>query len=266
MKTFLFPKILISLLIVITLPLPLLAASAGDLTDVQIIGHHFAANVSGLLSEDSTGTQKINDPFLGRLLVLVVKAKAPDNTSLFTTDFVLNYQLDGKEGREQCLGISLVSARDKIPYRFLLFNNSNYPRLTPKENNIYFGLLFVLSNDVQNFTLRRTGSASEVVYNLGPKRTYSVLLNTNSFNQSELTEIKQALEKAGYSVHLATELNPQTEGVTIHYFSKVELIAREISQRLIIMDLVADLREVDGISSYDVIIWLGKNCKKKIHL
>jgi hypothetical protein len=231
------------------------AASSRDLRDVRIVGSRYTTAVLGASRDKS-----VNDAAKARFLVLKVAATLPrGSATLFGPDFVLAYShRDGSEDRADCSGIAGVSEDGSAD----TFQTGSVPRIQLSGGDVKFALFFLVEQDVERVDLYILGQTTPVPHTLGSLRSYSIFLTTNR-SATALTEAEQSLRDGGYFVETSTGLNQSAAGVTIIYHPGTEIVAREISQRLI-NRLKVDTKlksfkdEGVSITSFDVLVWIGK--------
>lgn len=238
------------------------AMLGGKLENARIENMHYSTRVIGQINQQQAGSRGTNDPSTIRFLILTITADAPATQELlFARDFVLYYTNNG-ETRASCLGIAAVDSK-LHSNTFYLTDIFNEPGIKIQGPRVSFALLFFVENNVNSFTLYRIGTDNPIQFNPGTRKL-SIFLTTNSLNSSELAEIERLTADSGCSVATSMELSDNTEGITIFYAPKAEGAAREISQRLMTkFNHEPRIQESSLITSYDVIIWIGRGSKMK---
>ncbi|MCK6622041.1 MAG: hypothetical protein HUU32_09405 [Calditrichaceae bacterium] len=124
---------------------------------------------------------------------------------------------------------------------------------------LYFGVAFIIENDVEAIEICRIGTSETLRYNIGSDRFYSVYLTTNS-STAILASAEQVIKDGGYFVVTSQRLDQTEKKVTIYYQDNVESQAREISQRLIAkLGVIPKLKKMELITEFDIVVWIGKD-------
>lgn len=119
---------------------------------------------------------------------------------------------------------------------------------------LYFGLAFIIENDVEAIEICRIGTAETVRYNISSERFYSIYLTTNS-SPVILASAEQVIKDGGYFVVSSQGLDQAEKKVTIHYQENGESQAREISQRLIAkLGVIPKLKKMELINEFDIVV------------
>ena len=214
-----------------------MALSAGELKDVQVVGHHFATRVS-----DTRRVTRVKNPLEARYLVVKLAINMPGGSSpVFLTDFVLQCRANtGTLGEKSRCMMGTSNA--------LVFD----------ESQKYMSLAFLVPNDVREVDIARTGAAP-ISYTVGADRPYSVYLTTNR-GPGAITPIQAAIQAGGYQVtNVSEKLSKKTTGIVIHHSTKAESQAREISQRIMTeMGVLPTVKPLKLMSDHDVVVWVGQ--------
>ncbi|MBN2310796.1 MAG: hypothetical protein JXR94_17615 [Candidatus Hydrogenedentes bacterium] len=230
------------------------AQDAAKLKNPEIIGHYFTTGIRGPLRQLG-----VKDPDVGRWVVLLVRASADDELTLFSHDFILRYFLDsGAEERSTCDGIAEVDPETKLVEG--LFDTKTEPRLTAGPGTVVFALANYIEAEVEDINLCRVGTGGSLPYKVGSQRPTSVFVTTNDKDTKRLDALKAALEKGGYYVATSSSLTDSATDIKVTYQANAEAAAREISQRIMTeLSVSPTVEEMEGIStSYDVLVWVGK--------
>jgi len=236
---------------------------AGELQDVQIIGHHFSTRVVGMIGGQQ-GAKSIKDPSISRILVLFIRITTPsEKISVFAHDFILQYYRNEADDRARCFGLGIAEKEtNQVLGNYGLEGAEPAVRLIGRKV-FHLALLFLVENNISMINLYRVGSVNPLAYNLGPSRPYSIFLTTNDPDVGKLQQVVQCVEAAGCKVTTSTGLNKDTQGITIHYSEKAEGAAREISQRLMTQfSVVTTIKEIRLMSEFDIVIWVGRGSIK----
>jgi len=245
------------------------ATIAGELKGARIINHYFSTRIMGRAGND-TRTIQIKDSQKYRFLILSIEAITStdsDSVRIFTHDFTLQYYREGKEDRARCIGVSKVNKDGFTENLFALGEESSiFFQLNGPE--VRLALVFNIENDVDSIKLYRIGDINPIAYNISPSHSFSVYITSNSPDSLKVREIAKSVEASGCKVFWAMALAKDIEGMTIHYGPKVEPLAREICQRLMLQfRLAPKMSEMTQLfSSYDIVIWVGKGIFKEVNL
>jgi hypothetical protein len=232
---------------------PAFALSAGELTNVKPLGHHFTTALS-----NGTRLSSTKNPTAARILVLKLSLTVPeDGARIFVDDFSLQYRHnDGKEDRARAFAVCKAKTADLGEDAGCGMGEGAAAVLGRSDR--YLILAFFVEHDVGTVALARPGAAP-VSYELGAQRRYSVFMSTNR-GADTLAKPAQLVQAGGYQVtRTSTGLNADHSGVTIHYAKQAETAAREISQRFMTgLGVAPTVKESELASDHDVVIWFGK--------
>lgn len=236
------------------------AFRAGDLLDMEIIGHHFTSQITGKNIDDEVLRIWVKNPSNFRYLVLKIKArKKKDDFILWGSNFVLSFIYQKKYCvHKLCKGISFGDENGKM--RAFKLDKEMFIRVRDSEKYLYFGLAFFVPNSVNEIKLERVGTGQSVPYFLPDERPYSVYVVTNSNSRKMMDELRGLLESGGYQVTSSHSLVEGEKGITIMYVPKADNAAREISQRIMTRyRKISNCKEMSLIAEYDIVVWVGKD-------
>jgi len=236
---------------------------AGELQDVQIIGHYFSTRVVGMMGGQQ-GTRSIKDPSISRILVLFIRVITPsEKVKVFAHDFIVQYYRNEENDRARCFGIGIAEKEtNQVLGNYGLEGEEPGVQLIGRKV-FHLALLFLVENNVSLINLYRVGNVNPLPYNLGPSRPYSIFLTTNDQDTNKLRQVVQCVEAAGCKVTVSTGLNKEAQDLTIHFAPKAEGAAREISQRLMTQfSVITTIKEIRLMSEFDIVIWVGRGSIK----
>jgi len=242
------------------------AMISGQLKNLKVVEVRYSTNVIGTENQKDLAARGTNDPSKMRVMIVTVAAEAPPSpTAIFANEFILKYDLGNSETRAHCMGIASMNP-DSLPTTLFLTGLFNEPAIRVSGQS-KFVLLFLIEQEPTAFMLLQTGTEREVSFN-SYSRKMSVLLATNTLNSASMERLKESLESGGCDVTTIYSLTQDIKGATIYYMPKAENTARELSQRLINrLNMEPTVAENSLVTSYDIVVWVGKGCQlKKISL
>jgi hypothetical protein len=255
MNRFLYVKLgMIALLLTSQCPQAAAASTAAILQRPRVERCLFATSVRGM-----SGHLRIKDPSETRFVILTLLADCPTSEArVHAPDFLLTYRrANGKEDRAQCAAIATTPADDPDPGLMAL---GEYASVVLSKGPQRLALAFAVEKDVDDVELFIVGRAEGLKYGLGTARPYSVYITTNLKGATDMVErVRKQSEDAGLQVTATGNgLAENEQENTILYQDGLELVARELSQRLMLQcGVTARLRPIDVCTCNDILVWLG---------
>lgn len=229
---------------------PAHASVPGEIKNLTVIDHFYTTRLS-----NGTRVSQTQDPTQSRLLILKFSGDIPyDNFKLFVTDFILKYQNNGQEDRNQCYAIASSSNGNSDDLDN--FGLGNFASITLPAGHRFFGIACGIEQTITDVQILPAGGAP-VPCSIGSDHGLSVYVTTN-LGSAALDRYVQLVRSAGLTVHTSTELVSDTKGVTIRYTPAAETAARELSQRIsTALNITPNLQSMDLASDHDIVIWVG---------
>lgn len=231
------------------------AMSAGDLQNLTVLQHRFAARV-----DSSKRAIQVKDVTKGRYLILRLRAEKGDGDDQISAhDFSLSYThpADGQQDRAAIKGIGLASSHDDMGIEE--FDLGDDPSVIVKGSDVEIGLVAYIEPDVTDVAICRTG-ADPLPHQIGAERPFSVWVTSNS-DPDRAAKVADDLRAGGYHVDTSDGLTKDATGVRVIYAKGRETEGRALAARLANLlgaDPAVVEREDSMMAEYDILVWLGK--------